>query len=189
MRVAGIVAMSGDGVIGNKQGLPWRLPKDLKRFRELTWGKPVVLGRKTWESIGRPLPGRHIIVVTRNPRYVAEGCQVAASLLEALDRSGDWLDPEHQEVMIAGGAEVFREAMPLWDRIYLTVVAGRFAGDVYFPEEALRLSAWQVVQEEAHPADEKNPHPHRFYILDRDRAAPPGSPKILAELLAGTSLP
>src|SRR3954453_12323671 len=104
MRVAIIVAMSEEGLIGTEQALPWRLSKDLKRFRELTWGKPVILGRKTFESIGKPLPGRHLIVVTRQLDYAATGCRIAHSLPEALGLAQAWA-VEHQadEIMIAGG--------------------------------------------------------------------------------------
>src|SRR3954469_21484251 len=130
MHVALIVAMSEQGLIGNQQALPWRLSKDLKRFRELTWGKPVVLGRKTYESIGKPLPGRHLIVVTRRADYAAAGCEIAHSFAEAVALADAWAT-EHQvdEIMVAGGAEVYREALPLCDRIYLTVVEGQFQGE------------------------------------------------------------
>ncbi len=168
MRVAIIVAMSADGLIGNAQALPWRLSKDLKRFRERTWGKPVIMGRKTFESIGKPLPGRHLIVVTRRTDYAAAGCRIAPSLPAALALAREWA-AEHQaeEIMIAGGGEIYREALPLCDRIYLTTVEGRFQGDTYFPAASLGPPGWRIVHQEDGPADEKNPYPHRFAILER----------------------
>lgn len=168
MRVAIIVAMSADGLIGNAQALPWRLSKDLKRFRERTWGKPVIMGRKTFESIGKPLPGRHLIVVTRQSDYVAAGCQLAHSLREALALA-TLRAAEHQgdEIVIAGGGEIYREALPLCDRIYLTTVEGRFQGDTYFPAASLGPPGWQIVHQEDWPADDKSHYPHRFTILER----------------------
>jgi dihydrofolate reductase len=168
MRISIIVAMSSDGLIGTDHGLPWRLPLDLKRFRELTWGKPVIMGRRTREAIGRPLPGRCNIVLTHDPEYTADGCRVAHSLPEALAVAQAYLgETKGDEVMIIGGAAVYRQALVRCDRVYLTVVEGRFAGNTYFPGELLGRPEWRVIREENFPADEKNPHAHWFYVLER----------------------
>lgn len=124
-----IAAMAENRVIGKGGHLPWHVPADLKRFRELTMGHSLIVGRKTWESIGRPLPGRRMIVLTRRESFVAEGCMVAHDFSEALSLAGD--DPE---VFVGGGVEIFRQALPLAHRIFLTVVHGAYEGDVTFPE-------------------------------------------------------
>jgi dihydrofolate reductase len=167
MRISLIVAMSETGLIGTGQGLPWHLPADLKRFKTLTWGKPIIMGRKTHELICRPLPGRLNIVVSRQPGYKAEGCEVVHSLDEALTLARRAARPnEPQEIMIIGGAQIYREALPLGERVYLTVVEGEFEGETYFPGE-LSAPEWETVQEEHIPADAKNPHGHRFCVLER----------------------
>jgi dihydrofolate reductase len=162
MRISLIVAMSESGLIGTDKGLPWHLPADLKRFKTLTWGKPIIMGRKTHELIGRPLPGRLNIVVTRQPGYAAEGCEVVHSLDEALALAGNTPD----EIMIVGGAQIYREALPLCQRVYLTVVEGRLEGDTFFPGK-LSPADWETIREERYPADAKNPHGHRFAVLER----------------------
>jgi dihydrofolate reductase len=124
-----IVAMARNRVIGRGNALPWHLPADLRRFRDLTMGHPVIMGRKTFESIGGPLPGRQTIVVTRQERYAAPGCVVVHSLAAAF-AAADCAD----EVFICGGGELYREALPLVGRIYLTVVELEVAGDTFFPE-------------------------------------------------------
>lgn len=136
-----IVAMTNDRVIGADNGLPWRLPADLKRFKAITMGKPILMGRKTWESIGRPLPGRRNIVISRNPEYVAEGAEVLASLEDALAASAD-----AEEVMIMGGANIYEQALPLVDKMYLTLIDLDVAGDAHFP--AFDMGDWQQVAEE-----------------------------------------
>ena len=129
MIISLIAAMDLDRAIGRENRLPWHLPKDLARFRDLTMGHPVVMGRKTYESIGRPLPGRTNIVITRQEAFAADGTVVVHDLQEAFGACGD-----AEEVFVLGGAEVFREAMPLADRIHLTVVQARIQGDTFFPE-------------------------------------------------------
>jgi dihydrofolate reductase len=123
-----IAAMADNRVIGRGNVIPWHIPEDMKRFREITMGHPVVLGRKTFESIGRPLPGRKTFIVTRKRGYRAEGCVVVHDLQEALTKCAD-----ADEVFICGGGEVYREAMPLASRIYLTVVHLEVYGDTLFP--------------------------------------------------------
>lgn len=155
-----IVAAGERNEIGKAGGMPWHLPADLKHFKATTLGKPVVMGRHTHESIGKALPGRRNIVVTRNPAYRAEGCEVAHSLQEALRLAGD-----AAEVMIIGGAALYREALPRAERIYLTRIAGQFEADTYFP--ALDMQEWQEKQRVHQPADERNAYACDFINLER----------------------
>jgi dihydrofolate reductase len=150
MRVSAIVAMGTNRAIGLEGALPWRLPEDLKRFKRLTLGHTLGGGRRTYESIGRPLPGRRMVVLTRQPGWSAEGVQVARSLEEALElAAGD------DEVFIAGGAEVYREALPRVQRLYLTVLERDYLGDAFFPE--VDLSTWRLVEREEHPVSGQLP--------------------------------
>ncbi len=161
MIVSLIWAMSDDGVIGIDNRLPWRLPADMRWFRQHTLGKPVVMGRKTFESLGaKPLPGRDNIVVTRDRSYQAEGVKVVTSPQEALEAAG-----QAEEVMVIGGAELYRQMLSRADRLYLTLVHGVFEGDTRFPE--LDLSAWQVVEKRDFSADEENPWSYSFLVLER----------------------
>ncbi len=157
--VAIVVAMDEGRLIGVANRLPWRLPADLRHFRRLTWGRPVVMGRRTFESIGRPLPGRRNLVVSRQAGYAPQGVEVAPSLEAALERAGGG------EVMVIGGMSLYRQALPLARRIYLTEVHARFRGDAHFPE--LDLGAWREVAREDHPADGENPVPYSFVVLER----------------------
>lgn len=127
-----IVAMTENRVIGVENRLPWNIPEDLKRFKKITSGHPIIMGRKTYESIGRPLPGRTNIVITRQKDYRAEGVIACSSLREALD----WANraPGSDEIFVIGGGEIFKQALPLTDRIYLTIVEWPFEGDAYFPD-------------------------------------------------------
>jgi dihydrofolate reductase len=160
MRIALIVAMGRNRVIGVDGDLPWRLPDDLKHFRELTMGKPLIVGRKTYESIGGPLPGRFMIVLTRQEEYAAPGCVVVRTPQEALDVAG-----EAEEVVIGGGAAIYALYLPLAERIYLTEVAAEPAGDTVFPE--LDPEAWREVSRESHPADQRHAHAFDFVTLER----------------------
>jgi dihydrofolate reductase len=163
-----IAAMTRDGLIGDGRRLPWHLPRDLRRFRRLTLGKPVIMGRRTFESLGRPLDGRRNIVLTRRPDFRPEGVAVARSLAEALElaRMSAPEGPE-REIMVIGGAEVYREALPLCDRLYLTIVEGKFEGSAYFPIKPDDLSGWQLVHDESFPADPINPYGHQFLTFER----------------------
>ena len=163
MRISIIVATDLDRVIGKDGGLPWRLPADLKRFRRLTLDKPIIMGRRTFESIGKPLDRRTNIVLTRDPEFHAEGCHVTRDASEALRLAG-----KAEEVMIIGGAGVYELFLLRCDRIYLTRVQDRFDGDTSFPRIDLRQ--WKEVEESDHPADDENPHAHRFSILERIRS-------------------
>ena len=124
-----IAAMAENRVIGCKGSIPWHLPADLQRFRQLTMGHPLIVGRKTFESIGGSLPGRTIIVVTRQVHYRPEGCLVAKDLDEALSLAGD-----AEEIFVGGGGTLYRQALPLANRIYLTLVPGQYEGDAWFPD-------------------------------------------------------
>jgi len=149
-----------NNVIGAKGELPWRLSADLKRFKELTMGKPIVMGRKTYESIGRPLPGRRNIVVTRNPDFVAEGCDVVSSVDAAIEAAGD-----AEEIMIIGGSHIYEVFLPRADRIYLTRVQAEVEGDAYLPE--FGNDDWRETAAEEHSADEFNDCDVIFSILER----------------------
>jgi len=162
MRVSLIVATADDRVIGRANALPWRLPADLKRFKRLTMGHHLIIGRKTWESIGRPLPGRHMIVLSRQPRDLPDEVMRAGTLAEALERarqSGD------DEAFIAGGASIYAEALPLADRLYLTRIAATIPGDTYFPP--VDWSDWRRVESTSQAPDDANPYPYRFEVWDR----------------------
>ena len=155
-----IVALAGNGVIGSDNRLPWHLPDDLKRFKALSLGKPIVMGRRTFESIGRPLPGRSNIVVSRQPGLAIAGTLVAQSLDAALAAAG-----AAPEVVIIGGAEIFRQALPRTDVIHLTRVHARVAGDVVFPD--LDPDQWRETAVEHHAADERHQYAFTFVTLQR----------------------
>ncbi|GBD31738.1 Dihydrofolate reductase type 3 [bacterium HR33] len=154
--------MAENRVIGRSNGLPWHLPADLRRFKELTMGHTVIMGRRTFESIGRLLPGRRLVVLTRNASYSHPGIEVAGSLDEALE-----LAREDPEVFVAGGGEIFRLALPRLDRVYLTVVHAAVEGDTTFPE--LAAGEWRLVEDVRHSADERNPYDYSFRLYRRVR--------------------
>jgi dihydrofolate reductase len=157
-----ILAMDRNRVIGLDNDIPWRLPADLKRFKSVTMGKPIIMGRKTYESIGRPLPGRHNIVVTRSKGYQAEGCTVVGSLNEALAAAIG-----SEEVMIIGGATLYEQLLPCADRLYLTLIEANVEGDTFFPE--IEITKWEEVSQETFEADDTNPFAFRIVTLDRRR--------------------
>lgn len=168
MIVTAIAAIDRTGLIGDGSAMPWHLPRDLRRFRKHTLGKPMIMGRRTLESLRGPLEGRLNIVLTRNRAFHAEGCRTAGSLAEALKIAEEYAGQTGgNEVMIIGGAVVFEETAPLWDRLLLTVVGGDFQGNTFFPLGKLRESRWHLVDEESFPSDPKNPHPHWFLTLER----------------------
>lgn len=142
MRITLVVAASDNGIIGREGRLPWHLPEDLRRFRELTMGKPVLMGRRTWESIGRPLPGRRNVVISRRPGLKIEGCEVVPSPEGALE-----LVAGAAEVMVIGGEAIYRHFLPLAQRIHMTRVHRTLQGDARFPE--LARDAWRVVASES----------------------------------------
>ena len=152
--------MSSNRTIGLNDGLPWHLPPDLKRFKQLTLGHPMIMGRKTFDTIGRPLPGRVTIVVTRRTDFAHPGVLVAHSVEDALSLAGG-----DEEIFIAGGGEIYRLTLDVADRIYLTVIHHEFEGDAFFP--LFDESKWEVIEEEEFHPDEQNPLHFTFLTLDR----------------------
>jgi len=166
MRISLIAAVAENWVIGRDNGLPWDLPEDLRRFQRLTLGHTLIMGRRTWESFATPLPGRRLLVVTRRPGWHPEGrpegVEAAASLDEALERARA---AGETEVFIAGGTEIYREALPRAGRLHLTRVEAEVPGDTWFP--ALDLTLWKIIDEEHHEKDGDHSFSFRFQILDR----------------------
>jgi len=164
-----IVAMDRRRGIGYKNKLPWRLPADLKRFREVTMGHHLIVGRRTWESIGRLLPGRHMVILSHDRNLAVAGAAVAHSLGDALKiaRSQD-----DREAFIGGGADVYEQALAIADRIYLTLVEGEFEADTFFPEIDPRR--WEEISSQSFTRDEKNPFDHTFKLLERTSGSAPG---------------
>jgi dihydrofolate reductase len=171
MDIAIYVAIAENGVIGRDGGLPWRLSSDLKRFRAGTMGKPIVMGRKTFEGIGRPLPGRHNIVVTRDPDYRAEGVEAAGSLGDAitLARVRGRCMAGADEICIIGGGDIYRQAMPLADRLHVTHVLAPVDGDTLFPP--IDAARWRAVSSRDFPAGEKDSHATRHTVYERRTSA------------------
>lgn len=161
-KISAIVAMSENRVIGDDNQLPWHLPADLKHFKTITSGHPILMGRKTYESIGRPLPNRTNIIITRNPEFKAEGCIVIQSLDEAIRYAAE---SNCDEIFIIGGAEVYKQLLPHIKRIYLTIVHENFDGDAFFPE--LNLAEWKENKRERHDADDNNEYDYSFIMLER----------------------
>jgi dihydrofolate reductase len=160
--IALIAAMDQNRLIGRDNALPWHLPADLRYFKETTTGHVVVMGRKTFESIGKPLPNRINVVLTSQPDYFAPGCLTVRSTDEVL-----WLTDKARQIFVIGGAEVFRQFLPLADRLYLTHIDHAFAGDVYFP--AFDPGDWELVFAKQGEKDAENPYDHRFHVYARRR--------------------
>jgi dihydrofolate reductase len=155
-----VVATSANNVIGVDGVLPWHLPEDLRKFKSITMGKPMIMGRATYESIGRALPGRRSIVLSRQSGFEAEGCDIATSAEQALEIAGDV-----DEVMIIGGGKVYEQFLPRADRIYLTRVDAHIEGDTWFPE--IDRDEWQVIDVESFPAGDDRQHGFVLETLDR----------------------
>ncbi len=160
MIVSLVAAVADNGVIGRDGGLPWKLPADLAHFRRLTLGHTVIMGRRTFEELGTGLDGRRNLVVTRTPGYAAPGAETVGSLDAALAMAAD-----EPEVFVIGGGEIYREALPIADRMYLTHVHATVEGDTRFPD--FDAVGWKVVDEEVHPADDRHPHPFTIVRYDR----------------------
>jgi dihydrofolate reductase len=166
MRISLVVAASENDVIGADGGIPWRLPDDQQFFKHLTLGHHIVMGRRTYESIGRLLPGRSTIIVSSNRAYAVDGAVVAHSLDDALDHARERDD---DEVFIVGGASLYRLGLPIADRLHLTRVHAEVAGDAGFPDRvALRAAGWKLIDEQAHAADDR--HDHAFTIQCWERS-------------------
>jgi dihydrofolate reductase len=155
-----IVAAAQNNAIGKKNGLLWNMPEDLKFFKKTTTGHTIIMGRKTFESVGRPLPNRRNIIITKQKDYKVEGAEVVHSLDEALERC----DPK-EENFIIGGAEIYSLAMDKVDRIYFTLIYAEFEADAFFPP--ILQDLWQLVSESFHNADEKNPYDYNFMIYEK----------------------
>ncbi len=155
-----IAALAENRVIGVNNTLPWRLPNDLRHFRRLTTGHAIILGRKNYESIGKPLPERTNIIITRNRDFRADGCPIAHSLDEALVLAGN--DPE---IFVIGGAEIYRAALARADRLYLTRVHAAIAGDTFFPE--FDETEWREISHARHEPDERHAYAYSFVVLER----------------------
>lgn len=160
MRISAICAMSENRVIGKNNQLPWHLPADLARFKKITWGHPILMGRKTHESIGRPLPGRSNVIITRNKEYKASGCIIVHSIQQAFEAT-----KESDEIFIIGGALLYQETLPFIQRLYITQIHQQIEGDAFFPE--LKKEEWQEVERVDYDADINEPYSYSFIVLDR----------------------
>lgn len=164
-RLSLIAAVAANGVIGNGNALPWRLPEDMKHFKALTLGHPVIMGRKTYESIGRPLPERRNIVVSRSPGFSVPGCEVVASLEAAVDSCADAVG----EIFVIGGAQLYAAALPCAQRLYLTEIRAEFPGDTHFP--SYDRSNWRAISRQARCGE--NGLAFDFAVYDRSAPSPP----------------
>ena len=155
-------AQDENGLIGKNNQLPWRLPADLQYFKRVTMNHAIVMGRKTFESIGKPLPGRTNIILTRDQQYKAEDCLV----FHSKDALLEWINQSGEEVFITGGSEVFRLFLNEVDRLYVTKIQASFDGDTFFPK--INWEDWHLISEEKGPKDEKNPYDYVFLIYERE---------------------
>ncbi len=163
-----IAAMGRNRVIGLNNKMPWHLPADLQFFKETTFGSPIIMGRKTYDSIGRPLPGRKNIILSRDENLKIEGCIVVSSLVRALEiAQADSQEKEKEDVFITGGAHLYEKFINDADRLYLTLIDEEFEGDTFFPDYT--QYQWKEVERVENSADEKNPYPYTFLTLDRLR--------------------
>ncbi len=160
MRIVIVVAMSENRAIGKDNQLLWQMPADLQHFKKITMGKPILMGRKTYQSIGRPLPGRTNVIVTRDENFKADGCVVVHSIEAALMAVED-----QEEICVIGGAELFQQMLPLVEKIYLTIVHHEFAADTFFPE--INVAEWKEIEKVTHEADEKNKYAYDFLVLQK----------------------
>ena len=156
-----IAAMDDNRLIGSNNKLPWHLPADLAFFKKMTMGKPIVMGRKTFASIGKPLPGRRNIVITRDDGFVAAGCEVAHSIDDAMALCRD-----SDEVMLIGGASLYEQTLARASTLYITRIHASFDGDTWFPD--FENDAWRAVNREDHDADHSNPHAYSFIKFVRE---------------------
>jgi len=160
MIISIIAAVADNMLIGKDNKLPWNLPADLEYFKRNTLGKPVIMGAKTFESIGKPLPNRKNIILSLDENYKAEGCIVVTSIEKALKEVGD-----DEEVMIAGGASIYKQFLPLANRLYLTFIHHKFEGDAYFPE--INFDQWKELSRKDNKPDERNLYSYSFVIFEK----------------------
>ncbi len=166
IRLAIIVAAAENGVIGRDNALPWKLPEDMRHFKRMTMGKPIIMGRKTFESIGKPLPGRTNIVVSRNSAFTAEGIRAVSSLEEALHLAEQTASMDGgEEAVVIGGGDIYRLAIPLADRLYITEVHASVEGDAVLPR--IEWGEWREVSREHHVAHAANPYDYSFVCYER----------------------
>lgn len=166
MIISIIAALGKNNCIGKNNSLPWNLPADLQHFKDLTKGKPIVMGSRTFESIGKPLPQRENIVLTKDPAYQAPGCKITHSIEQAIQLAEQSeMGRVSGEVMICGGESVYKQFLTVARRMYLTFIDGDFDGDAYFPE--FDKTEWKETQREAHQADEQNPYDYTFVIFEK----------------------
>lgn len=162
MLVSAIVATAHNNVIGKNNDIPWYLPADLKYFKKTTLDHHIIMGRNCYESIGKPLPKRTNIILSRNPFFIVSNCLVVPSIKEALKVA---YDNGEKEAFIIGGAQIYNATSSMWDRLYLTEVDLEVDGDIFFPN--INLNEWNLTSEEKHDADEKNKFPYTFKVFDR----------------------
>lgn len=166
MKISMAFAMAQNGVIGRDNALPWHLPQDLQYFKKITMGKPIIMGRKTFDSIGRPLPGRPNIVITRNTHWHHDGVHCVHTIADALTLGAELAREKGvEELMVIGGSQIYTELLDRADRLYMTQVHSEVVGDDYFPE--FSLDDWQQVSREDYKADDSNPYDYSFLVLDR----------------------
>lgn len=163
--LSAIVALAENRVIGINNQLPWRLPADLQHFKTITMGHPIVMGRKTFASIGRPLPGRANVIVTHDKTLIVPPSCVVVHDLNWLKKCDQPFCKGTDEIFIIGGAALYQASLPFLDRLYLTIVQATFAGDTFFPE--IKTNEWEEIASEQHAADELNPYPFQFVTLSR----------------------
>lgn len=156
-----LVAMDKNRLIGKDNQLPWHLPADLAYFKKVTMGHPIIMGRKTFESIGRPLPGRTNIILTRNKNYEMEGCEV----IHSIDDVQKMDEQMNEEIFVIGGAEIFKEVLPFADRLYITKIEEVFEGDTFFPE--INYDQWKEISVEQGVTDEKNPYTYAYHVYGK----------------------
>jgi dihydrofolate reductase len=159
-KISMIAAMDQNRVIGQQNKLPWHLPADLQHFKQLTLGKPIIMGRKTYESIGKPLPQRTNVIITHNQHYRVAGCQVMHSIKDAITTFA-----AEPELMVIGGTTIFEQCLPLAQTLYLTLIQHSFAGDTYFPQ--WNPTQWLEIEHQECAPDKMNPYPYRFSTLVR----------------------
>ena len=164
MKISCVVAVANNNVIGKNNDIPWYLPADLKYFKKITLDHHILMGRNCYQSIGRPLPKRTNVIITRDPFFIASNCLIAHSINEALEIA---YDNGEEEVMIIGGGTIYKQTQGLWDTLYITEVDLNVDGDIFFPE--IDPKEWKLVSEDPHEPDEKNEHPYNFKKYERIR--------------------
>ena len=162
MQISCIVAVANNNVIGKNNDIPWYLPADLKYFKKRTIDHHIIMGRNCYNSIGKPLPKRTNVILTRDPFYISSSCLVAHSIEEALTMA---FDNGEKEAFIIGGGEIYKESMHFWDKLYLTEVDLEIEGDIFFPE--IDMKEWKLISEEAHEKDDKNEYNYVFKVFER----------------------